>query len=79
MATPLQIVRKKLKFTLHDVAVPVGLDPGNLSRIERRKQGVTPDVAEKLSRFYKEKGGDISELEILYPERYVDQEELKSN
>jgi len=54
-------------MTLQQVSVKVGIDAGNLSRIERCKQSASPLLAEKLSKLF---CGEISEIEILYPERY---------
>jgi len=47
------------------------MDNGHLSRIERGEKTST-EVAEKLSVFFK---NEISEIEILYPERYITNEE----
>lgn len=67
MITPLRSLRKAQGKTLSDVATAIRLDVGNLSRIERGIQVASLEVAEKLSVFFK---GEISELEILYPQRY---------
>jgi putative transcriptional regulator len=67
MKTPLLNIRKKHNQTLRQVADVVGLDPSNLSRIERGLQTATPQIAERLSEFFENK---ISEIEILYPHRY---------
>lgn len=66
--TPLRRVRRRLGRKLSDVAKAIDFDAGSLSRVERGLQTAMPDVAEKLARYY---GGEISEMEILYPERYV--------
>lgn len=67
MDTPLRKVRLGKGLTLTEVARSTGIDEGNLSRLERGEQGASPDVAEKLTKFY---DGEVTELEILYPERY---------
>lgn len=67
--TPLKRVRKKLNLSLRIVAEAVKTNPGNLSRIENGKQKTTPDLAEKLSTFF---GQQVSEVQILYPERFMD-------
>lgn len=67
MKTPLRLVRKRREMTIVQVAMAVGLDPGNLSRIERGCQTPSKDVAEKLANFF---GNEITEIHILYPERY---------
>jgi len=66
--TPLRRLRKARGITLEQVAQGVGLDVGNLSRLERRQQGVRPALAEKIVAFF---GNGITELEILYPERFT--------
>lgn len=76
MNTPLRKVRKSANLTLMQVASRIGCDPGNLSRMERGLQKPAADFAEKLSRFY---GGVITEIEILYPERFIQNELCKSS
>lgn len=68
MHTPLRKLRKSQEKTLSEVATAIHLDVGNLSRIERGLQVASLDVAERLAVFFK---GEISELEILYPQRYL--------
>lgn len=53
-------------LTLQELAERVHVDRGNLSRIERGKLGASAKVAERLAGVL-----GISELEILYPERFV--------
>lgn len=66
MKTPLRRVREKKGQTIVEVCRAVGADPGNLSRIENGKQKASTELAEKLARHFTP---DITELEILYPER----------
>ncbi|CBG89364.1 helix-turn-helix domain-containing protein [Citrobacter rodentium] len=68
MQSPLRNLRKSQNLTLSYVANLVGIDPANLSRIERGQQIASLDVAERLVKFY---SGQIDELQILYPQRYV--------
>lgn len=68
MHSPLRILRKSQGKTLSEVALAIHLDVGNLSRIERGLQVASLDVAERLAVFFQ---GQISELEILYPQRYL--------
>lgn len=75
MVTPLRNLRKSQGKTLSEVATAIQLDVGNLSRIERGLQVASLEVAEKLSVFFK---GEISELEILYPQRYLNSSETLS-
>lgn len=65
--SPLRNIRKANGFSLQHVCRGVGVDNGHLSRIERGEK-TSPDLAEKLSIFFK---NEISEIEILYPERYI--------
>jgi predicted transcriptional regulator len=65
--TPLQRLREKRGLTLKEVADAVDTDTGNLSRMERGHQK-SVELAERLVKFYGQ--GQITELEILYPERY---------
>lgn len=67
VSTPLRRLRESRKQTLKDVSSALDIDTGNLSRIERGLQ-VSPDVAAKLVNYFGRQ--HISELEILYPERY---------
>jgi len=67
--TPLRRIREKKKMSLAEVAVDVNCDAGNLSRIETGKQNPSLDLAAALSKFFK---NEISEMEILYPERYME-------
>jgi transcriptional regulator with XRE-family HTH domain len=71
METPLKKLRRQRGLTLQHVATAVGIDTGNLSRIERGSQR-SPEMAERIVNWF---GRDaISELEILYPERYENKE-----
>ncbi|SUW63266.1 Helix-turn-helix [Buttiauxella agrestis] len=67
MQSPLRNLRKSQGLTLSFVANLVGIDPANLSRIERGQQIASLDVTERLVKFY---SGKINELQILYPQRY---------
>ncbi|MDY0929094.1 helix-turn-helix transcriptional regulator [Enterobacter sp. CFBP8995] len=68
MPTPLRKMRVEKKLTIAEVAIATQLDVGNLSRIERGIQVPSLETAEKLSRFFK---GKITEMQILYPQRYM--------
>lgn len=65
--TPLKKIRIDKKLSIREVANAVDTDCGNLSRIENKRQRASAFLAEKLSKFYK---GEISEIHILYPERF---------
>ncbi|NIF57506.1 helix-turn-helix transcriptional regulator [Enterobacter sp. Ap-916] len=68
MDTPLRKMRVERGLTLADLSVATNIDVGNLSRIERGKQLTSIETAEKISRFF---DGTISEMQILYPQRYM--------
>lgn len=66
MTSPLKQARKKREMTLQQVANAVGIDTGNLSRIERGLQVPSKDLAEKLVKHF---DNEITETQIIYPER----------
>lgn len=69
MKSPLRTIREANGQTIVEVCRVVGTDPGNLSRIENGKQRASTELAEKLTKHF---DGQITEMEILYPERYTD-------
>ncbi|ORC23917.1 transcriptional regulator [Enterobacter cloacae subsp. cloacae] len=68
MCTPLRKMRVEKGLTISEVSKLTEIDVGNLSRIERGKQVTSLETAEKLSKFFE---GKISEMQILYPHRYM--------
>lgn len=66
--TPLRLAREKQQETILTVAAAVGIDPGNLSRIERGEQAPSLDTAARLAGYF---CGSVTEMEILYPERFA--------
>lgn len=68
MKSPLRQARERRGLTLKEVADHVAVDQGNLSRIERGEQTPSKDLVESLSKFF---GHEVTELQIIYPERYV--------
>lgn len=72
MKTPLRLAREKHELTLQDLAAKVGSDVGNLSRIERGKQRANSELAEKICKQFPD--GEITELHLIYPERYITEE-----
>jgi transcriptional regulator with XRE-family HTH domain len=70
METPLRKAREQRGLTLQEVAKEVDTDQGNLSRIERGEQTPSKELAAALSAFF---GHEVSEMQILYPERYTPQ------
>lgn len=67
--TPLKTARKRSSQSIHTVADAVQTNAGNLSRIENMKQRASPDLAERLAKHF---GYAITEIHILYPERFQD-------
>ncbi|MCB5187393.1 helix-turn-helix transcriptional regulator [Methylobacillus caricis] len=68
VATPLKKIRTKTNVTIYGLASGVECSASTISRIERMKEKPSPDLAEKISKFF---NGKISEIEILYPERFT--------
>lgn len=68
MKSALRQIREAKSQTIVEVSRAVGTDPGNLSRIENGKQKASTEIAEKLSKHF---AGEISEMEILYPSRFL--------
>lgn len=77
--SPLRKARKRRGWRLRDVVTRLSennctLDAGNLSRIERGEQTASPAMAEKICLVF---GGELTELQILYPERFMEQQPSK--
>jgi transcriptional regulator with XRE-family HTH domain len=69
MASTIKTIRLKRGQTLTEVARAIGTDAGNLSRVENGKQNPSPRMAARLAKYF---GYEITEIQILYPERFVD-------
>lgn len=72
--SPLRKARKQRGWRLQHVVELVkelggSTDNSNLSRIERGQQNASPALAEKLCLAF---GGELTELQILYPERFME-------
>lgn len=67
--SPLKKARLKRERTLQEVSGAVGTDTGNLSRIERGLQIPSKELAEALVKYY---DNEITETQIIYPERFAD-------
>ena len=66
--TPMKRARKALGMSLESLATQVGSTKGHLSSLENQRNRASPELAESLA---KELG--ISEMEILYPERFTNE------
>ena len=73
---PLRKARKSRSMTLNELGDLVLVDGGNLSRIERFQQKVSPDLAAKIAAVF---AGELTEMHLLYPERYVVKERPNAN
>lgn len=72
--SPLKRARLSRKWTLADVTARLAalgdrVDSGNLSRVERGTQRASTGLAEKLVLVFE---GELTEIHILYPERFRD-------
>lgn len=67
METPLRKIRTSRGLSLETVARAVATDRANLSRLERGLQNATPELAERIADYF---GYAITEMQILYPDRY---------
>lgn len=54
---------------MFEVASAIGLSEATVSRIERGERKATSEAAEAIARYL----GTVSEMEILYPERFTGQ------
>lgn len=72
--TPLRKLREKRGYSLRYVAAACSINVGNYSRLERGLKNCSPEVAARLVSFFSQdvKRKPITELEILFPERYMD-------
>lgn len=61
--------RLKRGQTLLEVAQAVGSNAGHISKIENNINKPSPELAEKLAKHF---GYAITEIQILYPERFLD-------
>ena len=68
MDSPLKKARLSREQTLHFVADAVGIDTGNLSRIERGLQVPSKELAEKLVKHF---DNEVTETQIIYPDRFA--------
>lgn len=68
--TPLEKIRIGRKHSIYDVANAAGCAPSTISRIEKMKGRASPEMAEKISNFFE---GEITEEQILYPHRFIEQ------
>jgi transcriptional regulator with XRE-family HTH domain len=74
MKSPLRQIRERKGQTIVEVCRAVSTDPGNLSRVENGKQKASTELAEKLAKHFE---NEITEMEILYPDRYASGEEAQ--
>ena len=65
--TPLRIERKRRGLLALEVAQSLKIDQSYYSKIELGKLAPSPEVAEKIALHF---GHAVTEMQILYPERY---------
>lgn len=68
MKSPLRAERERRGLTLKAVAHAVSMDQGNLSRVERGEQLPSKELIEALCKYF---DGAVTELEIIFPERFA--------
>lgn len=68
MKSPLRAERERRGLTLKAVAHAVSMDQGNLSRVERGEQVPSKELIEALFKYF---DGAVTELEIIFPERFA--------
>lgn len=68
MISLLKKARLSREQTLQFVADAVGIDTGNLSRIERGLQVPSKELAEKLVKHF---DNEVTETQIIYPDRFA--------
>lgn len=66
--TPLKAIREKRSLTGREVSSALGIDLSHYYKVESGKSTASPELAEKISLLF---GGAVTELQILYPERYM--------
>jgi len=67
LSTPLSRLRDAVGVTTTEVSKAIGLNTGNISRLENGHNRPSPETAEKLVRYF---NGALTELHLIYPERY---------
>lgn len=71
LITPLRLARVKRGLRLADVAAGIGTTAAQISNVETAKHRPSAELAERISVYFK---GEVSEIEILYPERFMSKE-----
>lgn len=62
--TPMRIARTARNLTLTQIAKELGMDPGNLSRIERGMQIPSMELAERIAAYF---DNTITAIQICHP------------
>ncbi|MCE5182341.1 MAG: helix-turn-helix domain-containing protein [Betaproteobacteria bacterium] len=71
-ATPLKLARKKAGKKQEELAAAAGVSQAHISCLENLTERASPVVAEKIAAYL---GRDlITEEQILYPERFMEQQ-----
>ena len=68
MTTPLRIEREKNELTTREVARALGVNQSQYSRVENGKRRPSPDLANRLAKYFRNK---VTRDQILFPEDYM--------
>lgn len=68
-STPLSRIRNAVGVTTTEISKVIGLNTGNISRLENGHNRPSPETAEKLVAYF---NGALTELHLIYPERFPD-------
>ncbi len=71
--TPLYLIRKKYNLTLSQISNDLSINHAHLSRMERMVAQPSADLAERIANYF---GGEINEMQLLYPQRYTKRGEI---
>jgi transcriptional regulator with XRE-family HTH domain len=66
--SPLRAERERRDLSATSVAHAVGTTQSHYSKVENCKAQASPELAAKLAAYF---GHALTELQILYPERYI--------
>lgn len=67
MSTPLRLIREKRGESTYDVALAVGVNQSQYSRVESGKRRPSPELANRIAKHF---GNTVTRDQILFPEDY---------
>lgn len=71
MVTPLRKARDEKGESTYVVAAAVGVNQSQYSRVESGKRRPSPDLADRLAKYF----GNVTRDQILFPEDYAEPEQ----